>query len=294
MAYIPFDATEEEIAQKSIIRDGIPPILAESLKDWLADFLYMGGNHQTNEFALKMQIALDVNIGYKAGADLSYKEFATTAASAGQKTFMRVLDYVLYSASKFQSDYEDTLAKYLDLYRSKYAVVMQDGKKRIGYRVPEGLEETMQEAINAADATAGKLLAEAWEYAFGLNGKAEEAMDKAVKAVERAATPIVCQNHPSPSLGNVIADVKQQGDWVVGLRSNASAYPGITLHHMMQTLWHGQQYRHVDSNAIPPTIEQARVHVMLAATLVGWFASGQVVRDSGLPQPKNWQNLQPQ
>lgn len=293
MAYIPFDATEEEIARKSIVREDIPIILAEPLKDWLADFLYTYSGYQLNELGLKMQIELETNIGFKAGGSLDHQQFARTSFAVGPAVFMRVLDYVLFSAPKYQSDMDENLGKYLDLYRSKYAVVIRDGRKRIGYRVPEGLEETLQESINAADATAGKLLAQAWEYAFGLNGKAEEAMDKAVKAVERAATPIVSPNDTAPSLGKAAIVVKQQGDWVLGLRSNDKAYPGVTLHHMMETLWHGQHYRHVDKNSIPPTIEQARIHVMLAATLVGWFASGQIVRDSTLPQPKNWEKLQP-
>ena len=292
MAYIPFDATEEEIAQLSIVRDGIPTVLEEPLKDWLANTFSTLESYADESLGFKIQLDLDTNLGFSARSSVSPRDFAAIAFNAGQSTFMRVIDYVLYTGSwSFPAD-AGVLEEYLNRYRSKYAVVERDNRRRIGYRVPEGLEETMQEAINAADATAGKLLAEAWEYAYGLEGKAEEAMDKAVKAVERAATPVVCPNHPAASLGNVIADVKQQGDWVLGLRSNASAYPGVTLHHMMQTLWHGQQYRHVDKHAVQPTIEQARVHVMLAATLVGWFSSGQVVRDNTLPQPKNWQNLQ--
>jgi len=34
-------------------------------------------------------------------------------------------------------------------------------------------------------------------------------------------------------------------------------------------------------SAVPPTPEQARTHVQLAATLVGWFASGAIVRANG-------------
>ncbi|PYI65928.1 hypothetical protein CVV68_16100 [Arthrobacter livingstonensis] len=293
MAYIPFDATEEEIAQMSIIREGIPTILAEPLKNWLAESLFVRSGYQIKEFALELQLELNINLGFTAGPDLTSKAFADTVFLSDEKMIMRVLDYLLYTMPRGYRTPSEELAKYLNLYRSKYAVVLSDNMSRVGYRVTEGLEETMQEAINAADATAGKLLAEAWEYAFGLDGKAEEAMDKAVKAVERAATPIVSPNDLAPSLGKAAIVVKQQGDWVLGLRSNDKAYPGVTLHHMMETLWHGQHYRHVDKNSIPPTIEQARVHVMLAATLVGWFASGQIVRDNALPQPKNWEKLQP-
>lgn len=293
MAYIPFDATEEEIAQKSIIRDGIPPILAEPLKSWLSA-VFMTEFEWVNEVAgMDLQLQLNVDLGFTATTGMNSRNFAEKAFRAGPKIFMRILDYALYNVRWGDPTPGQELARYLDLYRSKYAVVQGDGKSRIGHRVPEGLEETMQEAINAADATAGKLLAQAWEYAFGLDGKAEEAMDKAVKAVERAATPIVCPNDLAPSLGKAANVVKQQGNWVLGLRSNDKAFPSVTLHQMMETLWHGQHYRHVDKNSIPPTIEQARIHVMLAATLVGWFASGQIVQDNALPQPKNWQNLQP-
>lgn len=295
MAYIPFDATEEEIAQKSIIREGIPSVLAAPLKVWLIGAVGNANSYIDHSLGLALQLELEWDFGLTATKGMFAEDFAEKAYNRGPAWFMRVIDCVMHLQGFHQRHDVAGVLDALDKYRSKYCVVFRAETFgwRVAYRVPEGLEETMQEAINAADATAGMLLAQAWEYAFGLNGKAEEAMDKAVKAVESAATPVVCQNHPSPSLGNVIADVKQQGDWVLGLRSNASAYPGVTLHHMMQTLWHGQQYRHVDKHAVRPTIEQARVHVMLAATLVGWFASGQVVRDSTLPQPKNWQNLQP-
>lgn len=293
MAYIPFDATEEEIAQKSIIRDDIPEILAQPLIGWLAGAAAGGGSQISSQYGLKLQLEMGLDFGFRPGYTADAMAFSEIAFQLGDQTFMRVIDYVLQALPWQDYEQPQQLLEYLDIYRSKFTVVKSGISYRVSFRLPSGIEETMQEAINAADATAGKLLSQAWEYAYGLDGKAEEAMDKAVKAVERAATPVVCPNHPAASLGNVIADVKQQGDWVVGLRFNAGAYPGVTLHHMMQTLWHGQQYRHVDQHAVLPTIEQARVHVMLAATLVGWFASGQVVRDSTLPQPKNWQNLQP-
>lgn len=293
MAYIPFDATEEEIAQKSIIRDGIPSILAAPLKLWLIGMVSNRNSYVDHALGIALQLELDWDFGLTATSGLSAANFADVAEERGPEGLMRVIDCIMHLSERLEYGDIQLVSEALDKYRSKYCVVRRDGRWRIGFRVPEGLEETMQEAINAADATAGKLLAEAWEYAFGLDGKAEEAMDKAVKAVESAATPIVCRNHPAASLGNVIADVKQQGNWTLGLRSNASAYPGVTLHHMLQSLWHGQQYRHVDKHAILPTIEQARVHVMLAATLVGWFSSGQVVQDNALPQPKNWANLQP-
>lgn len=293
MAFIPFDATEEEIAQKSIVRDGIPDVLAEPLKAWLAYTFQTHVDYVDQEAGLKLQLELDMNLGFTAISGVDSRTFAERAFLTGQTGFMRILDYALYSLGWGSHDSVKELAEFLDIYRSKYAVVRADGRSRIGYRVPNGVEETMQEAINAADATAGRLLAEAWGYAFGLDAKPEEAMDKAVKAVERAATPVVCPNHPFPSLGNAVSVVKQQGDWVHGLRFKADAFPVVTLHHMMQTLWYGQQYRHVDKNAVPPTVEQARTHVMLAATLVGWFASGQIMQDSSEAQPKNWTNLEP-
>jgi hypothetical protein len=83
-------------------------------------------------------------------------------------------------------------------------------------------------------------------------------MDFAVKAVERAVTPVVCPKHSSPSLGNAISDVRQQGNWTHNLRSDGDkAPPNTTIHHMLQTLWAGQHYRHVDQNAVPPTLQQA-------------------------------------
>lgn len=278
MAFIPFDATEEEVAQLSIIREGIPLVLAEPLKAWLAGAVSDYHGYGDHELGITMQLELDINLGFTANHGMSAATFAENAFNLGSEKFMRALDYVLFSLGWGSHVDVDRLGGYLELYRSKYTVVVRDGKNRIGYRLPEGLEETVQETISAADATAGRLLSEAWTYAFGLEAKPEEAMDKAVKAVESAATPIVSPKNDVPTLGTAARDIENQGNWTHGLRANAKAPANTTIHHMMQTLWFGQQYRHVDKNATPPTVEQARTHVMLAATLVGWFSSGSVSR----------------
>jgi hypothetical protein len=287
MVFVPFDATEDEVSALSVIRDGIPDSMEAPLRAWIGGQLIGRYSSVHNGYVVELpavhavQAALHLTLGAQASGDIRLEHVLGAIYAKGEQTVMRVADFLLSRLWDHDEEVR-SLSQTLDWSHSKYRVDVSGDEPRLALRLKEGLAEVAQSIIDKAS-DAGPLLAKAWHYAFGIQPQPAEAMDFAVKAVERAVTPIICPNHPRPSLGNAIAYVREQGNWTHNLRTDGDkAPPNTTIHHMLQTLWVGQQYRHVDRNAIPPTVEQAQAHVQLAALLVGWFASETVTRGSAL------------
>jgi hypothetical protein len=104
-------------------------------------------------------------------------------------------------------------------------------------------------------------------------------MDLAVKAVEHVAVPVVVPLQKKATPGHVVGAITNNGDWTHGLREiDGKAPSNGTIHHMLQTVWAGHQYRHATGATTPPSVAQAQTLVQLAATLVAWFSSGAIVR----------------
>jgi hypothetical protein len=93
--------------------------------------------------------------------------FVTAVGRSGHKLVIRLVDFVLSKTSATIPDSAMELGRLLSLGSSKYTVVVRDGVHRLSTRLPEGVEELAQSAIDAAP-VAGPLLAKAWHYAYGL------------------------------------------------------------------------------------------------------------------------------
>lgn len=156
---------------------------------------------------------------------------------------------------------------------SMWTVGRRDGNPGLVRRVPEGVQ-VGAEAVIAAGGSAGALLGQAWASLYGRSQDAEEAYEKAIKAVEEAGAHIVSPNNRRATLGTMIADMRNQGDWKLPLDS---AQAGVILQ-MAEALWQGQQSRHGGNGYRQPSIEEAEAAVMLAVPLVQWFTSGAIDR----------------
>ncbi|WP_146243175.1 hypothetical protein [Curtobacterium sp. MCPF17_031] len=73
--------------------------------------------------------------------------------------------------------------------------------------------------------------------AYGRVPDPEEAYEKAVKAVEEAAAPVVSPKNSLTTLGTIIRDMKAQQDWAIDLPGRATdvAIP------LAEALWSGQE-----------------------------------------------------
>lgn len=143
-------------------------------------------------------------------------------------------------------------------------------------RVPEGVQ-VAAEAVMAAG-SAGTLLAEAWRAAYGRQPDPEEAYEKAIKAVEEAGAHIVSPKNNGATLGTMVRDMENQGDWTLPLLEVAKYPSRGALVTLARALWSGQESRHGGNNYRKPTPEEAESAVLSAVALVQAFSAGLLAR----------------
>lgn len=162
---------------------------------------------------------------------------------------------------------------------SKWTVGLRDGLAGLELRVPEGVHEAARAAM-AMPGNAGVLLSEAWHAAYGINPDPEKAYAKAIKAVEAAAIPVVSSTNAAATLGTVISQLRDQGNWKLGLtREHTTHTTQQVVLGMAQALWTGQNDWHAGQPGYTPsTPAEAEAAVMLAVPLVQWFSSGAIAR----------------
>ena len=144
-------------------------------------------------------------------------------------------------------------------------------------RVPSGVQETVEGAI-AASGSAGMVLGRAWRDVHGIDAKDSPAYAYAVRAVEIAAIAVVMPRKTDATLGNVLGQMRADGDWRLPFRESDQAPSAEVLLGLLRTLWFGHRDRHGSADYSDVTHDEARAAVTLAATLVDWFASGAVQR----------------
>jgi len=285
MTFVPFDATDEELTELQIVRQAIPPEMEAPLLAWIKERLkrrsmaVTATDYANLSLVHDVQAALRIQLGAPASGSIDLDRILGAIYAQGERTIMRVTDFLLSQLPSSDAAEATALARTLDWANCKYKVDQSGSAPRLALRLSEGVSEVAQSTVDASG-EAGRLLYKAWQYAFGVDPQPAEAMDFAVKAAERAITPVVCPKHAKPSLGNAVAYVRDQKNWHHNLSVDGDkAPPNDLLYGLLQTLWAGQHYRHVDQAAVAPTLAQAQAHVQLAALLVGWFSSGIVTQD---------------
>lgn len=233
---------------------------------------------------IRFQLEMQQDYGFGPNEvyfDVEVREFLETCSD---DTFINFLDYMLV-----YGDYEEEnaphseetdiefLEQVLSDSGSKWSVMQIGEDYRIVERIPEGVANSMEEALSGSDAAARKLQ-EAWLDAFGKNPRASIAYYTAVVAVENAALAVMPVNHPEPQLSTLFSILEADDPkWQLTLRDYDKAPGAKSLAAMLRTLLRGHDSRHGAKEYEDVSIEQARAAVMLAATLVWWFRSGIVV-----------------
>jgi hypothetical protein len=282
--WIPFDADEQEIEELYVIRDGIPATLKPALLSWIIDRLplvpYSNG-HTTPQAIHMLQAALRIDFGLGAKETLVREELVELLDAMGDRTVIRTVDFMA-SAFSYDSRYGyippeiEELTLHFDLASSAFEIHRtEDLDYRIRRRLPEGVEASIQEAINLQP-MAGRHLANSWKSAFALDPNESFAMSEAIRAVEAASGPVVIPKDRKPTLGKVVNAIRDQEGWTLVLSAN-DGYPDHkdVLVGMLETLAKAQTDRHSGDK---PTPLEAQAHAQLAATLVHWFSAGAVIR----------------
>ncbi|RLP84173.1 hypothetical protein D9V34_05140 [Mycetocola lacteus] len=194
----------------------------------------------------------------------------------GDEEFLDFIDFLLFHMAQFGRQGTGVIKRLEDLLHdagSEWTVGHRNNHISLEKRVAEGVSIGISEVI-AHSGNAGELLAEAWNAAFGRSPDAEEAYEKAIKAVEAAGASIVTPNNKRATLGTMVRDMKAQKDWGLDLSAPHADVPVK----MAEALWIGQESRHGGNGYRKPTQAEAEAAVMLAIPLVQWFSSSAISR----------------
>ena len=282
-AWRPLGFEGDEAATYDALHDGIPTWLAESYWAWMrkqfVEFVrstYGGGyNRFIPRLVLDVERSCRIRIGY-TGIDVDGGMQRLRAVLAKGGTELRVADYLL---SRGDSTAPSELDQLLHESGSAWKVGSRAGKPGLVRRVPEGVQVNA-DAVMATAGAAGIKLAQAWERAFGVNPDPTGAYALAVRAVEDAAIPLVVPKQAGASLGHVIGQLRNDGDWSLPLSwEDPNATTASIVLSQCSALWKGHHDRHGGvPGAGPVTRDEAEAAVSLAVQLVQWFASGMVAR----------------
>lgn len=278
--WVPFDATEEEVAELRIIRDDIPDGVRTMLNDWVLDELSAGYSTVSVQTGQRLQSTFRLNLGVTSSQPPTTKDVLGNLYSlGGDRLVLRVVDWFLSSYEPWFSGPPERvleLANNLALSGAAVRVVEKANSYRLSRLVPEGVEQAAEAAAIAASASAGKHLVGAWNAINAMEPNPKEAFSEGIKAVELAVHEVVTPDAKKVRLSQSVQALKDKKDWALVLATRDDNYPNHqeVVIGMLETLVFAQNGRH---GGEPNNLEEARAHVMLASLLVGWFATGAVV-----------------
>ncbi|PPI94511.1 hypothetical protein [Nocardia nova] len=285
--WTPWGLDEEEAAARTALDPTISAWLENSLWEWTLERLTRYTSNTVNgriirwnmekirrcERVLRLSDSGQFNEGPWT-FEPAVRELRRTFGQP-EKLAWQLVDFLLSSEGASQASVLDQI---LTEAGSAWTVGERQGKRGLVQRMPDGVVAAADEAFTHGDA--GKRLASAWEAAFGVNPNPETAYSRAVKAVEDAAIPVVSPKNKAATLGTVISEIRSGGKFKLPhLREHPDAKTHDVLLSMLQMLWTGQHDRHggPSSVSVPNvTQEEAETAVVLAVSLVGWFATGKV------------------
>lgn len=275
----PWDAEDDEFERRLIIREQIPVPLRPVVRSWLVDRLANSYGSTAPALIHALQSALDVYLGFPDGY-VDTTKLVSAIEGRGDRFLLRVVDFLMssYTVDYLTEPREITALRWhLDQTRSAVTITTRDQIYRLERRSPKGVEELAQEAVDSTNATAGQHLRNAWAKSRDIQPDPAGAMTEAIRAVEAAAGPVVIPKDQRPQLSKIVGAIRDNANWTLILETRDDGHPDQrdVLIGMLEVLAFAEQHRH---SGTPPTSDQAMAHAQLAATLVGWFSAGAVVK----------------
>lgn len=274
----------QTVEEADALHEGIPRWMERSLWEWIGHRVYgttaSGRSIPVPETVDKFERAR------KSGNPITEK-FAQNGVGAlkanwnAKRDVLPFVDFLIRDLSrKGHRVLLDELERILVECGSTWKVGTRDGYPGLERRVPLGVQEAA-DYIMATAGRAGERLSEAWHSTFGVNPNPTLAYTQAVRAVEDATVPVVVPNQKDGTLGHVIGQLRNDGDWALPLtREDPDAPTSETVVRMAKALWKGHHDRHGGDPSAPKSVSQAEAEaaVLLAVSLVQWFNSGAAAR----------------
>lgn len=274
MEFLPFDATEDEVAARQVLRPGVPDTMRKPLVTWIwtqmrSDRGYVRPT-QLHDIENNLDISFGLNPAFSGFIDES--EFRKLINTLEGQQLLRVADLLLFKAGKFGRNHQN-LGRLLADGRSQYEVLQRDTSYRLAARLPEGVQEAAEALMDKAD-TAGLLLRKAWSKLYDLDPDDSGAYAAAVKAVESAALPVLGISKETATISDAVRAIeKKNAVWRLPFTREHTEYPSRdVLLGMLKSLYRGQRDRHGSASYSDVTHDEAEAAVLMAVTLVGWFS----------------------
>jgi hypothetical protein len=283
---------QDEVAKYDALHDGVPAWMVPPFWTWIRAGISVNSRFPdgsglfpmldvvlAEEMAQTLRITLpNLRTGERNPRAGANQLQSAMEALTKHSQPLQIADYLLAHGENAKAGILDAL---LERSKSAWEVGTRVGRPGLVRRVPLGVQ-VAADAIMARAGRAGVRLAKAWEELYALEPNAGAAYGLAIKAVEDAAIPEVSPTNGSATLGTVLKQLEDQGDWKLPMEREHDRAPSHdVVVGMLRMLWHGQHDRHGGQPSAPGdvSIEEATVAVSLAVTLVNLFDAGVVRRD---------------
>jgi hypothetical protein len=188
--------------------------------------------------------------------------------------FLDLIDATLDILGESQNDWR-SLERMLTDGDSVWRV--SEDRRSFASRVSDEAQAIYDAATSISD-DAAKELREAWRNAFGRNGDPSDAWDHAVKAMEALLIPLVVPKEKKPNLGHVVGQLANQGHlWRMILPGKNGDNDVGPLVGMLNGIWPNVDRHSGVPTSRPPTDQEARAAVTLAAAILQWHRDGWVL-----------------
>ncbi|GAA1850137.1 hypothetical protein ACFQZV_07235 [Microbacterium koreense] len=279
----PWDADDDEYEERSLIRELLPPALHAPVVAWIRKELRPTGMYAHVDMSRVHELQSGLQVDFRQPRFVEADDMVRAITQKGEQFVSRVVDFFLSyyeddHLGRMPSDVEN-LKWHFDSTASAADIALQDGVYRLRRRVPEGVEELAEASKQSAPMLAGQHLGKAWSEAYALTPNTSLVMTEAIKAVEAAAHPVVSPTAKKVRLGMITQTIKDQPGWALVFPNRDDGHPDhkAVIVGMLETLIIAQADRH---GGVAPSVIESQGHVQLASTLVQWFSSGVVVRQS--------------
>ena len=280
--------TDSEVAAYDALHDDVPDWLSSSYWAWVRDAMTIHRSYSDGSGRVLMldtdlaeamcetlQIVLPNLRSVRVDRDIGTRQLGTATTTLQQHPApLQIADYRLAHGGHAAPDALDAVLK---RGKSAWVVGTRSGRAGLVRRVPLGVQ-VVADSVMARAGRAGVRLA---QQVYGVAPNPSEAYRLAILAVEDAAVPVVSPTNSRATLGTVLQQLHDQGDWQLPVeREHEKAPSREVIVSMVRLLWHGQHDRHGGQPSSPGnvSIEEATIAVTLAVLLVQWFDAGLVSR----------------